>query len=263
MGAIVTTWRPRMLRAAVFATVCVAMSATAHFSMSGSRTALPWPALWLAFLGTAAGSWLLAGRRRGFAVVALWMTTAQISLHLLFEYASAGAGAAPQRAAAATDWIGLLLCTRDPASVGMDPDELARMAGLDPDQVIASPPGHSGMAGTAHGHDMGAMSAPSGSGSVSTMVHDLSAGMLLGHLLAALLCALLLWRGDAAVVGLFELLKALARVLVPALLLLGAWIGRPVSELRPATGAVVPVLRSAFLAEALGRRGPPKIRPAV
>ncbi|MFF3600303.1 hypothetical protein [Kitasatospora indigofera] len=263
MGAIVTTWRPRMLRAAVFATACVAMSATAHFGMSGSEAALPWPAPALAFLGTAAGSWLLGGRRRGFAVVAVWMATAQISLHLLFEYASAGAAAAQERTAAATDWIGLLLCTRDPASVGMDPAELARTAGLDPGLVIASPPGHSGPAGAAHGHAMGAMSGPAGAGSAGTLVHDLSAGMVLGHLLAALLCAVLLWRGDAAVAGLFDLLKVLARVLVPALLLLGAWTGRPVSVLRPATGAVLPVLRPALLVEALGRRGPPRCWPAV
>ncbi|WP_354644028.1 hypothetical protein [Kitasatospora camelliae] len=251
-----TTWQPRMLRAAVFATACVAMSATAHAAMAGDGAALPWPVLLAAFAGTAGGSWLLGGRRRPFAVGALWMTAAQAALHLLFECAPALS--APTTVAVRpgpVDWTRLLLCTRDPAALGRPPEDLARAAGLDPEALALSglptlpqPGGHSG-----GGHGLHAAMDPA---AMAATTHGVSAGMLAGHLLAALACALLLWRGEAAITGVFDLLGTLAAVLVPALLLLRPWRPRPVPALRPAWRAVR-TPRSALLSSVLVRRGPP------
>ncbi|MFC9327097.1 hypothetical protein [Kitasatospora sp. NPDC057015] len=268
-----TTWQPRMLRALVFATACVAMAAGAHHAVSRSGTPLPLPALALAFGGAAGGSWLLGGRRRGFPLIAAWMTTTQAALHLLFEYAPALGGAGGRPTAAPVDWAALLLCnTRDPAALGTTPEELARAAGLDPETLSTSaawlarlgPAGHQHPAAAGHGALSGAHATAGGTGAGSlTAGHDplmsahaLSIGMVGGHLLAALACALLLWRGDAAIAGLFTLLRALACVLLPALSLPGPGTAGPSTAVRPARRAAR-LPRPALLTYVLVRRGPP------
>ncbi|GAA1943448.1 hypothetical protein GCM10009738_16130 [Kitasatospora viridis] len=238
-----TVCQLRTLRAAVFATLCVAVSATAHFSMSGAE--LSAPALVAAFAGTAGGTWLLAGRRRGLPAVTLWMVTAQSALHLLFE--STAVAQAPR---SAPDWAGLLLCTPKGGTAGMTPAALARMAGLDPDAPSAggamgqmpAMPGMQGMAGMR--------------GGATAMPLGLSPGMLAAHLVAALLCAVVLWRGEAAIAGVFELLRVLAAVFLPVLLLLAPHgPGRVPTVRRRPTRDRLPRLVS--LSHVLSRRGPP------
>ncbi|KJK56502.1 hypothetical protein [Saccharothrix sp. ST-888] len=292
MVGIVTTWQLRTIRAVVFATLCVAMSATAHLSMS--EAGIPGWVLLAAFAGTAAVTWLLAGQRRGPAVISAWMIAAQTCLHLLFERgapmstgASAAAGASGQ-AHGALDWTRLLLCTSDGIPNGVQPLELARAAGLDPAALSAAglPPYgpdsavqatqaihlHGGAAGLT---DPSAMSQampgmPAGSGSVGgsvgalsesmapSMAHGLSTGMLLAHLLAGLACALLLWRGEAAVAGLFQLVRTLAAVLVPLLLLFVPRSPEP-SVPGPAARRRTGQPRSVLLTHAVVRRGPPVV----
>lgn len=75
----------RTVRAVVFATVCVAISAIGHVWMSG-RT-VPWWALILAFLLVSAAALAFAGRQRGFAAIAVLMLTGEFGLHLLFSAA--------------------------------------------------------------------------------------------------------------------------------------------------------------------------------
>ncbi|MER7846292.1 hypothetical protein ABTZ03_20330 [Kitasatospora sp. NPDC096077] len=293
MSAIVMTDRIRLLRAVVFAALCVAMAATAHVAMAGSGVS---PPVLLGAFGAVLGlTWLLAGKRRGLGVISVWMVAAQSALHLLFEQAGTlGRGGGGLGRLATTDWAGLLLCNPDRMPGGLSPVELARMAGIDPD----APPAtghlrpmtgiHHGAAGSVDGTavdtgltgmtGMPGMSGMSGASAVPGtspgmshgmshemshgMSHGMSAGMAIAHVLAALACALLLWRGDAALVRVFELLAALGTVVAGALLLpLLTLFVRPFGYRPPAAPrradrpARLP--RSVLLTHAVVRRGPP------
>jgi hypothetical protein len=56
-----------MLRAAVFAAVCVLLAALGHVLMSGSR--VPWWALTAGAAATGVVGWCLAGRERGLPLI--------------------------------------------------------------------------------------------------------------------------------------------------------------------------------------------------
>ncbi|MGW1173207.1 hypothetical protein ACWD4P_05720 [Kitasatospora sp. NPDC002543] len=299
MSAIVMTDRIRLLRAAVFAALCVAMAATAHVAMAGSGVS---PTVLTGGFGAVLGlTWLLAGKQRGLGVISLWMIVAQTALHQLFEQAGAlSRGSGGLGRLATTDWATLLLCNPDRATGGLSPVELARMAGIDPDvppsagslrpiagthhggagttAVDAGLPGMTGMPdgphvmpdGTFHGALPGAGSYGPAQDATSAPAHDMahgmshgmSLGMTAAHVLAALACALLLWRGDAALVRLFELLGALGAVVAGALPLpLLALFARPFgyrapTPPRPAADRARPT-RSVLLTHAVVRRGPP------
>ncbi|MFP3990884.1 hypothetical protein U9R90_26130 [Streptomyces sp. E11-3] len=91
---------------------------------------------------------------------------------------------------------------------------------------------------------------------VDTMGHA-STGMLAAHLLAAVVCALWLARGEAAFFGLLRALRTLART--PLRLLLAVVrvpsVPGPVRMPRPGRGGARP--RIADLAHVVSRRGPP------
>ncbi|MCG6495887.1 hypothetical protein [Kitasatospora sp. A2-31] len=287
MSVIVMTDRIRSLRAVVFAALCVALAATAHVAMAG--TGVSAPVLAGAFAATLAPTWLLAGRRRGLGLVSVWMVGAQTALHLAFEQAGALAAGRPDRLGT-TDWASLLLCNPDRAPAGLSPADLARMAGIDPDVPPApglralaagvhhpgshggSATGATGTAGTVGMGDMGDMGGPGavpghGAAGHAMAGHGLSPGMVAAHLAAALACALLLWRGEAAVARLFDLLGMLGGVLAGALLApLLALFGRPLGFRPPAAprsaGHRVRPPRLVLLTHALVRRGPPALVPA-
>ncbi|MBV2156373.1 hypothetical protein, partial [Kitasatospora sp. SUK 42] len=303
MSAIVMTDRIRLLRATVFAALCVAMAATAHVAMAGAGVSPP------VLLGTFAAvlglTWLLAGKRRGLGVISAWMVAAQGALHLLFEQAGAlGQGGGGLGRLAGTNWAALLLCNPGRAPGGLSPVELARMAGIDPDVppaagslrpmtgmhhgaaagsadgIAAMDLGMPGMAGMPGMPGMSPGMTPGSSGGMPYdrmsygmspgmpqdmahgMAHGMSWGMAAAHVLAALACALLLWRGDVVLVRLFELLGALGTVVAGALLvpLLALFVRpfgyRPPVPPRPADRpARLP--RSVLLTHAVVRRGPP------
>ncbi|MFE4394006.1 hypothetical protein DR950_35690 [Kitasatospora xanthocidica] len=299
MSAIVMTDRIRLLRAVVFAALCVAMAATAHVAMAGSGVS---PTVLAGGFGAVLGlTWLLAGKRRGLGVISLWMVVAQTALHQLFEQAAAfSRGGGGLGRLATTDWAALLLCNPDRAPGGLSPVELARMAGIDPDvppatgslrpaagthhggsgatAVDAGLPGMTGMPDGPHMMPDGALHGGGSYGTAQDLVsapaqgpahdmahgmsHGMSPGMAAAHVLAALACALLLWRGDAALVRLFELLGALGAVVAGALLLpLLALFARPFgyrapAPPRPADDRARPP-RSVLLTHAVVRRGPP------
>ncbi|MGW7441874.1 hypothetical protein [Kitasatospora sp. NPDC054795] len=305
MSAIVMTDQIRLLRAVVFAALCVAMAATAHVAMAGPGVS---PGVLAGGFGAVLGlTWLLAGKRRGLGVISLWMVVAQTALHQLFEQAGAlSRGGGGLGRLATTDWAALLLCNPDRAPSGLSPVELARMAGIDPDvppltgslrptagthhgapgptAVHPKLSGTTGMAGTT-GMPAGPHAMPDGTfhgdgsydaaqdlvgGSTQGPAHDMahgmshgmSPGMAAAHVLAALACALLLWRGDAALVRLFELLGALGSVVAGALLLpLLALFARPFGHRAPAPPRPVDDRarppRSVLLTHAVVRRGPP------
>ncbi|WP_327682507.1 hypothetical protein [Kitasatospora sp. NBC_00458] len=277
MSVIVMTDRIRSLRAVVFAALCVALAATAHVAMAGAGVSPP--VLAGAFGLTLGVTWLLAGRRRGLGLISVWMVAAQTALHLTFEQAGALAGGGGLGRLAGTDWASLLLCNPEAAPTGLSPDDLARMAGLDPAVPPAAPAAaavhhaHGSVSGAGDPSALAGAAAPEpgvaahGAAAHDMAAHGMSPGMIAAHVLAALACALLLWRGEAALARLFELLGDLGSVLagallVPLLALFGCPVGfRPPVAPRPAGHRTRPP-RLVLLSHALVRRGPPSLASA-
>ncbi|WP_371495203.1 hypothetical protein OG871_07400 [Kitasatospora sp. NBC_00374] len=242
-----------MIRSGAFAALCVALAACAHVSMTPAELPSRWLAL--AFAGVMACSWLAAGRRRGPLAVTGWMLAVQGALHQLFD----GVQQTPGLQAGKPDWVALLLCEAGPVRGRIDPEELARAAGLDPSAVPATlqgmpeMAGMSGMTGMTHTTPVAHLGSALGDG-LST-AHPASVGMVAAHILAALACALLFCRGDAAVAGVGRLLLALAGIVAP-LVLRPTAVRAPLVRRRPYERhrpAAEPVLLHVVV-----RRGPPR-----
>ncbi len=235
----------RGARAAVFAAACVGVSAAGHAWMSDAPIAA-W-ALVLAALAVGGAAYALGGRQRGFASIAGLMLVGELGLHLLFcaaqqasaHLASGASGTSGVSGSSATAWV---------------PDmSRIKMAYALP--AVDWLCGH-GMAGM---HDVAAGGTSAGSGSMSSMTWPAThgaVGMIGVHVVAGLLCAWWLRRGEAAM---FQLLRALAGFAVP-LLVLFVSSARPVLDFTVVvpddTRAHVPSARR-FLVHALVRRGPP------
>ncbi|MFG2309701.1 hypothetical protein ACGFS9_13655 [Streptomyces sp. NPDC048566] len=200
--------------------MCVVTTALGHALMSSVR-APQWWALGLAFGAAMLCGWWLTGRERGvFTVVATTVTT-QVLLHLLFHFSHHPGGDAA-------------------AGVGASHHGGAGMGGM----LL----GHAGMT-------MRHIGAPEGSGMVaeppaapfaSTLAQAGGAGMFAAHVLAAVVCGLWVWRGEAAV---HRLGRALAAVLfAPLHRAFRALLGRP-------GGGKVPSWRA--VADSRDRRWPP------
>lgn len=95
MGCTMTTVgrNLRGARAAIFAAVCVGLSAVGHVWMSGD--VIPLWAVALAFVALTASGYVLAGRERGFLPIAALMLAGELALHLLFTAAQSPAMAVP------------------------------------------------------------------------------------------------------------------------------------------------------------------------
>jgi hypothetical protein len=150
----------RLLRSAVFAAVCTAMSGLGHAMMSGAG--VPVWALLYAFAGVTAVAWWATGRQRGGPAVLAGTVVTQFTLHCLFT-------------------LGQMIADAPAAGPGMP----AASAG-------------SGATSSMPGMAMPATSGAGGPGGGMTM-HEWSLGMLLAHTAAALVCGLWLWRGEVAV----------------------------------------------------------------
>ncbi len=201
----------RLLRAAVFTTVCVALSAAGH--MIASCATVPLWTLGVAAAVVFAVAAPLAGRERSLPGIAAGLAVGQLVLHSLFAWGQAPALPA-SRMAAMTDMAGMAGLTTsgrvgsgfggalsDSAAIALvrhmtcglgagrvDGDQARRIlgsSGFDA-AAVAAPTGH-GAAGGAAAGDL-------------TMAHCMvpSVPMLLGHLLAALALGWLLRRGEAA-----------------------------------------------------------------
>ncbi|MGX4735569.1 hypothetical protein [Kitasatospora griseola] len=234
-------------RAAVFAVGCVLLAAVAHVLMSGRPVAAP--VLAAALGGTAVLGWLTARRERGPLLVTALTVGVQAALHTLFSLGRA----APEAAAAVPDglaarWAHLLLCNAGP----LTDEQAARLieaAGLDPGTILggtaAGLADPAAMPGMAH-HAM----------AMGTGQHN-GVGMLVAHLLAALLLGLWLAAGERAVHGLARTVAA--RLFAPVLLLLGLVrpVRPPLRRRRPRAEARRP--RSRLLVHSLATRGPPAL----
>ncbi|MCX5199979.1 hypothetical protein OG897_00675 [Streptomyces sp. NBC_00237] len=239
---------PRLARAAVFAAVCVVLSAIGH--VLGSTATVPWWTLAVGFAGLFALAAPLAGRTRSLPGITFAMTAGQLALHALFGLGQShagtvqGDGEGPLSALAAQ-----LMCGGGTGMSDAQARNVLATAGIDPTAGAHSAHGAGtstesyvgyGAVGTGGGQDSGAAAAD--------CLHSLvpSLPMLLGHLLAALATGWLLRHGDLA-------LRRLAR--------LSAYGAQEV-----ATGALVRALRAAFaLVRALwaGLSGAPSCGPVT
>ncbi|MES9520118.1 hypothetical protein [Streptomyces capoamus] len=256
----------RILRAAVFAAVCVALAAGGH-ALASCAGVPPW-SLGAGFLGSLLLVAPLAGRARSLPGIAALLALGQTVLHTLFglgQHQVTMAGM-PMRAAdgvlsdsALVERATRLLCGSAPASV--TPGHAFRLL-LDARLIDragrpTAAPGAPG--GLEHAHDA--------TGASAGLLPSLP--MLLGHVLAALAVGWLLRRGDLAVLRLIELSAhgvaegALVRSLRAALALVRALC----AGLLPAAGPGprgpradrdrTPAPHTAVLQHTVIRRGPP------
>ncbi|MEU8986578.1 hypothetical protein AB0C98_08830 [Streptomyces sp. NPDC048558] len=228
----------RVVRAGVFAAVCVVATTLGHALMSAGD--LPRWAVAVSFAGTALGAWWLTGRERSATTVVGATVVAQGLLHLLFTLSpglvSTTGTARGWPGAAGTSGMGHGM--HHPAAI-IDHGMEMHQSGV---------PG----AATEAASDLTVLSA---------VTHGGSVGMLLAHLVAAVACGVWLWQGEAAVhsagramaAALFAPLRRVCRVLFGVGTRREDLLRRPTAvgvELRPPTPA--------SLRHAVVRRGPPR-----
>ncbi|MBQ1096441.1 hypothetical protein KBY55_10135 [Streptomyces sp. b94] len=259
----------RILRAAVFAAVCVVLAAAGH--TLASCASVPLWSLGAGFLGAVVVAAPLAGRERSLPGIAVLLTVGQTALHTLFGLGQHGATAVTASATTAVSTGGpgalsdaslvqqaaRLVCGTTAAA--LSPAQAQRIltdARIAPDV----------RAGAGH-HPADALST---AGSPASLLPSLP--MLLGHVLAALAAGWLLRRGDLALARLVELSAhsahsvaeaALVRALRAALSLVHALhaglAGLPGTGPRlPHTARLAPPRpRTTALQHTVIRRGPP------
>ncbi|MCG0286283.1 hypothetical protein [Streptomyces sp. PSAA01] len=219
----------RLARAAVFAAVCVVVTALGHTLMSGDT--LPVWAVAAAFAGTTAAAWWVAGRERGALVVTGATVVAQLGLHMAFRFAE---------------------LTVAPATGSATGDDMPGMHDMGTAPMSGAAMGH-----MHHGADAMGSAAPSLGDLPWPWAGPGGAAMTTAHLLAALICGLWLWRGERSA---FRLGRALAALLfVPlalALRILGA--GATPLPAWPTAPAFVRRPREVLLRHVILRRGPPR-----
>ncbi|MFJ6076111.1 hypothetical protein ACIQFU_35650 [Streptomyces sp. NPDC093065] len=256
----------RILRAAVFAAVCVVLAAAGH-TLASCATVPLW-SLGAGFLGAVLVAVPLAGRRRSLAGIVALLTLGQTALHALFglgqhgtavatPVTASGGGAGALSDASLVQQAARLVCGTTAAAIS--PTQAQRIL---TDARIA-PDAHTG---AAH-HPADALST---AGTSASLLPSLP--MLLGHVLAALAAGWLLRRGDLALARLVELSAhsahsvaeaALVRALRAALFLVRALhaglAGAPGTGPRPPRPAlwVPPRPRTTALQHTVIRRGPP------
>ncbi|MFD7706175.1 hypothetical protein [Streptomyces sp. NPDC059786] len=280
----------RILRATVFAAVCVVLAAAGHGF--ASRDMVPLWTTTVGFLAVFAVAAPLAGRERSLPGIAALLALGQTALHTLFGLGQHGTSAASSMAASMGSSLSASTGASAGASTGTSTgvssvtavvaghasdaalvERAARlvcgssMAAISPEQaqrILSDARLDTGHTAAMH-HSADAMSAAAGS-SMSVLP---SLPMLLVHVLAAVAAGWVLRRGDLAVVRLTRLSAegvaeaALVRALRAALALVRALrAGLPGSTgpvpRRPRTAPPPPAApRTAALQHSVIRRGPP------
>ncbi|MEV5678586.1 MULTISPECIES: hypothetical protein [unclassified Streptomyces] len=186
----------RLMRAAVFAAVCVVLSAAGHAFAAGS--AVP---LWTLLAGFAAIFVIaasLAGRERSLPSIAGALAGGQLALHALFGAGSHGTGAANATGDhSLIRFAAGLVCGMGPSQLNAaEAHRIVTTAGIDPEAVSQ---GHDHLA-SAGAAGAGAVPGATGTAGAYGPVMDLlpNLPMFLGHLLAALATGWLLRRGEIA-----------------------------------------------------------------
>lgn len=276
----------RLLRAATFAAVCVALSAGGH--VLASCAAVPLWTLGAGLLAVFAVALPLAGRARSLPGIAALLAAGQLGLHALFGLGQHGTAATSAAGgdASLVERAARLVCGAGAATI--TPAQAHRIlttAGLGPGGTGGSgAAGAGGSAGHRHGGSAAAAAdsaldsmtsgtqGGAGMGSMSGMGLVPSLPMLIAHVLAALAAGWLLRRGDLALLRLVRLADgahgvaegALVRSLRSALTLVRALrAGLPgapetTGPRAPRTALLVPAKpRTVALEDAVIRRGPP------
>ncbi|MFP3989320.1 hypothetical protein U9R90_17840 [Streptomyces sp. E11-3] len=248
----------RLLRAAVFAAVCVALSAGGH-TLASNATVPLWT-LGVGFAAVFAVAAPLAGRDRALPGIAAALAVGQVGLHGLFGAGQQHTAHVATADAALVERAARLVCGAGTAA--LSPTQAY--------QILVAARLEPGGAPHAYPHAAPATGGDTALESLrhcAAMLPDLP--MLLGHLLAALAAGWLLRRGDLALLRLSELPLygvaegALVRSLRAALSLVRALTaglpGAPAPGPRTPRTALVapPSLRTTALQHTVIRRGPP------
>ncbi|GGV49397.1 hypothetical protein GCM10010277_43210 [Streptomyces longisporoflavus] len=249
----------RLLRAAVFAVLCVVLSAGGH--VLASCAAVPLWTLGVGFAAVLAVAAPLAGRERSLPGIAAALAAGQVGLHALFGVGQHGTTAVAGSDTSVVERAARLMCGVGAAN--LSPAQAHRIlttAGVEPG---------GGAAGHAMHHSAPATAADNAMGSMSLLP---SLPMLLGHVLAAVAAGWLLRHGDIALLRLVRLSAhgaygiaeaALVRSLRGALALVGALRaglpGAPEMAARTPRTAFSgpPQPRARALQHTVIRRGPP------
>ncbi|MDF2271310.1 hypothetical protein P2Q00_38665 [Streptomyces coacervatus] len=258
----------RILRAAVFAAVCVMLAAGGH--ILASCATVPLWTLGAGFLGVVLVAAPLAGRVRSLPGIVALLAGGQTVLHTLFglgQHTASSAAMAhmspmsPMHSASDASLVeraARLVCGTTAAAIS--PAHARRLlagAGLSPD--------------TAMGMDMRSMHHPadalSTAGSSASLLPSLP--MLLGHVLAAIAAGWLLRRGDLALLRLMELsahsmadgafIRSLRAAFALVRALRAGLPAAPEAGPRPPRTALLapPKPRTTALQHSVIRRGPP------
>ncbi|MCT9076361.1 hypothetical protein [Streptomyces fulvoviolaceus] len=258
----------RILRAAVFAAVCVVLAAAGH-TLASCATVPLW-SLAAGFLGTVLVVAPLAGRARSLTAIAPLLAVGQTALHVVFGLGQHGTSASAMSTGSASAMFTGSAASASDASLVEQATRLAcgaTAAAISPAQaqkILVEARLHPA-ASSAH-HPTDAMA----TGSSASLLPSLP--MLLGHVLAAVAAGWLLRRGDLALLRLVELSAysahsvaegALVRSLRGALALVRALRaglpGAPEAGPRLARTALLapPKPRTTALQHTVIRRGPP------
>ena len=191
----------RLLRAAVFAAVCVVLSAMGH--AMAACASVPWWTLLAGFLGLFAVVAPLAGRERSLSSIAGALAAGQLGLHTLFgvgQHTAAASGDGSAGDLPLIRFAGHLSAAPAPTPLSAtDARRIVSDAGIDPARIADT--GHATVAGTARMADLmpgigpGGTSAHSASLAASCCPRSPCCSC---HLLAALVTGWLLRRGEAA-----------------------------------------------------------------
>ncbi|WP_367043645.1 hypothetical protein [Streptomyces sp. Je 1-332] len=252
----------RLLRAAVFAVLCVVLSAGGH--VLASCAAVPLWTLGVGFLAVFAVAAPLAGRERSLPGIAAALAAGQVGLHALFGVGQHGGMAGTAVTSAEPSLVeraARLVCGAGTAN--LSPAQAHRIlttAGVEPGGGATSHAVH---------HSAPAAASDTAMDSMSLLP---SLPMLLGHVLAAVAAGWLLRRGDIALLRLVRLSAhgaygvaegALVRSLRGALALVRALRaglpGAPGADLRAPRTAFFgpPKPHTTALQHSVIRRGPP------
>ncbi|MGW2960638.1 hypothetical protein ACWDGI_19400 [Streptomyces sp. NPDC001220] len=202
----------RLLRAAVFAALCVVLAAAGH-TLASCATVPLWT-LGAGFLGTLALVAPLTGRARTLPGIVALLAVVQTTLHTLFGLGQHGGAAMSAGSMSMSSMPGMSSTASLTSLSASDASLVERAARLvcgagaaqltpahaykilsDAHLTTATSGSAAGLSGTAHAAD-----ATGASGSLLPSVP-----MLLGHLLAAVVAGWLLRRGDLALLRLIEL----------------------------------------------------------
>lgn len=240
----------RVLRAAVFAAVCVVLAGAGH--ALASCATIPLWSLGIGFTGVFAVAAALAGRERSLPAITAMLAVGQTLLHTLFGLGQHGTAVASRT----TEALDAALVER--AARFVCGTTAAALSPAQARQILID----AGVGGThATHHPADAMTTAAGSSAAVLP----SLPMLLGHVLAAVAAGWVLRHGDLALLRLVRLpaheslVGALRGALALARALRSGLTGAPatVSCAPRAVYAAPAALRTTALQHTLVRRGPP------